>query len=142
MSLQLTRFPFEEVLALVRGDVRDRGEDVGTVGGAAFDAVAVVDPALAGLVVDIKVLQVVVEVDATRTEIPTEESGVGGEDCGDVERATAAQRNRDSCDAATDAMLAVIARIFPAISICTSLPLVEVSDNGAVLLVDGELGAP
>lgn len=84
------------MLAFVGGDVTDSGEDIGAVGGAPLDAVAVVDATLASLVVDIKVGEVVVEVDASGTEVPAEEGGVGGEDGGDVECSPPAQRDSDT----------------------------------------------
>lgn len=97
-QLRLTRLALEQVLALVRGDVRDGREDVGAVGGAALDAVAVVDAALARLVVDVEVLQVVVKVDTAGAEVPAEQGRVGGEDGRDVECAPAAEGDRDSCE--------------------------------------------
>lgn len=50
-----------------------------------------VDTSLPGLVVNVKVLEVVVEVDASGTEVSTEEGGVGGEDGGDVNVSLSAQ---------------------------------------------------
>ena len=54
---------FQQVLAFIRRDVRDGGEHVGAMCSGAFDAVAVIDTAFAGLMVDIEVLQIVVEID-------------------------------------------------------------------------------
>jgi hypothetical protein len=85
----------EEVLGLVRGDVADGREHVRAVRGGALDAVAVVDAALAGLVVDVEVLQVVVEVDAARAQVPAEERRVRGEDRRHVDLPLPAERNRD-----------------------------------------------
>lgn len=51
-----TRLPLEQVFTLVGSDVRDGGKDVGAVGCAPLDAVAVVDATLARFVVDIEVL--------------------------------------------------------------------------------------
>ena len=79
------RLAFEEMLGLVGGDVADRGEDVGTVSSGTLDAVSVVDATLARLVVDIKVLEVVVEVDAAGAKVSTQKGGVCGEDGGDVD---------------------------------------------------------
>lgn len=56
------RFPFQQMFALVGGDVRDSGEHVGAVRRGTLNAVSVVYPALSGFVVDVKVLQVVVEI--------------------------------------------------------------------------------
>lgn len=58
------RFPLEEMLGLVSGNVRNGGEDIGAVGSRAFDAVSVVYATLACLVIDIKVLEVIIKVDA------------------------------------------------------------------------------
>lgn len=71
-----TRLALEQVLGLVRRDVRHGRKDVGAVGRRALDAVAVVDAALARLVVDVKVGQVVVKVDRARAEVPSEERRV------------------------------------------------------------------
>ena len=68
-----------------------------------------VNTTLASFVVHIKVLQVVVKVDASRTKVSSEQGGVGGEDGGDVDVSFPAQGNGE-----------------------TSLPLVEVGDNGGV----------
>ena len=73
------RFALEKVLGLVRGDMRNRGENVGTMGRRSLDAVTVVDPAFSGLVIDVEVLKIVVEIDAASAEITTEESSMGGE---------------------------------------------------------------
>ena len=99
------------MLALVRGDVRDGGEDVRAVRRGALDAVAVVDAALAGLVVDVEVLQVVVEVDGAGAEVAAEEGGVGGKDSGDVDVSLAAEGDSEA-----------------------GLPFVEVGNNGTVEL--------
>ena len=97
----------EQVLGLVRGDVRDSGEDVSTMSGATLDAVAVVDAALASFVVDIKILEIVVKIDAARAEVAAKECGVCGEDGGDIDVAFAAKGDREAC-----------------------LPFVEVGDDG------------
>jgi len=76
----------------------------------------VVDSALASLVVDVKVLEVVVEVDATRAEVTAEQGSVGGEDGGDINVTLAAEGNGKA-----------------------SLPLVEVGNNGSVSAARREL---
>jgi hypothetical protein len=78
--------------------------------------IPVVDTPFAGLVVDIKVLKVVVEIDATGTQVSTEQSSVGGEDGGDVNVPLSAKGDSE-----------------------TSLPFVEVGDNGGLGLSAGEL---
>lgn len=104
------------MLALVSGNVGDGSEDIGAVGRAPLDAVTVVDSSLAGLVVDVEVGQVVVEVDGSGAEVATEESGVGGEDGGHVNVTLAAEGDSE-----------------------TGLPLVEVGDDGLAALARREL---
>ena len=55
-----------------------------------------VNTTLAGFMVDVKVLQVVVKVDASRAEVSTEQSRVCGEDSGDVNLPLPAKRDRKS----------------------------------------------
>ena len=100
-------FTLEEMLGLVGGDVGDGGKDVGTVGGGAFYTVTVVDAALASFVVDIKILEIVVKIDAARAEVAAKECGVCSEDGGDIDVAFAAKGDREAC-----------------------LPFVEVGDDG------------
>ena len=85
-----TRLALEQVLGLIRRNVRDGGEDICAVSRGPLNAVSVVDAALAGLVVDVKVLQVVVEVDRARTEVPTKQGRVRREDGRDVNVSLAA----------------------------------------------------
>lgn len=56
-----------------------------------FDAVSVVDTALASLVVNVKVLEVVVEVDTTSAEVTAQKRRMGGENSGDIDVAFPAQ---------------------------------------------------
>lgn len=76
----------------------------------------VVDTTLASLVIDVKVLKVVVKVDAARAEVSSEQSGMGGKDGGDVDVSLSAQRDSKS-----------------------GLPLVEVSNDGGRSVVADEL---
>ena len=76
------RLPLDKVLRLLGRDVADRGEDVGEVGGGSLQAVSVVDLPLPGLHVHVEVLEVVVEVHGSGTEMSAQESGVSGEDRG------------------------------------------------------------
>ena len=110
------RFALEKVLGLVRGDMRNRGENVGTMGRRSLDAVTVVDPAFSGLVIDVEVLKIVVEVDAACTEITAKQGSVGGKDGGYVDMALATKRDREAC-----------------------LPLVEVGDDGGGQLTSNVL---
>ena len=70
-----------------------------------------VDAALARLVVDIEVLEVVVEVNGAGTEVAAEEGSMGREDGSDVDVPLAAERDGEAC-----------------------LPLVEVGDDGLIEL--------
>ena len=78
------RLSFQEMLALVCSDVRNGGEYIGRVSGSPFDAISVIDAPFASLSINIKVLQVVVEVDGAGAEISTEKGGMSGEDGRDV----------------------------------------------------------
>ena len=103
--------PFEQVLAFIGGDVRHGREHIGAVRRGTFDAVSVVDAALAGFVINVEVLEVVVEVDRAGAEVASEEGCVGGEDGRDVDMALAKEGNGK-----------------------TGLPLVEVCDDDVVEL--------
>ena len=89
-------FALEKMLRFVCSDVRDSGEDIGTVGGGSFDTVAVVDAALASFVVDVEILEVVVEIDAACAEVASQEGCVGGEDGAHVDVAFAAEGDCES----------------------------------------------
>lgn len=84
-------FALEQMLALVCGDVRDSGEDIGTMRGRTFDAVSVIDTTLSGFVVDVKVLEIVIEIHGSCAEISSKKGSMCGEDCGDVDVALSAQ---------------------------------------------------
>lgn len=81
-----------------------------------LDAVSVVDAALAGLVINVKVLKVVVEVDRAGTEVSTEKGRVRREDGRHINVALAAERDGE-----------------------TGLPLVEVGDDGGRSVVADKL---
>jgi hypothetical protein len=100
------RLSLEKMLALVGGDMRNGGENVRTVRRGTFDAISVVNSAFARFVVHVKVLQIVVKVDGTRTQIASKKSSVRGEDGGDVDVSLPAEGDRKAC-----------------------LPFVEVGDN-------------
>jgi hypothetical protein len=76
----------------------------------------VVNAALAGLLVDVKVLEVVVEIDRAGAEVAAEERRVRRKDGRHVDMALAAERDGEA-----------------------GLPLVEVSDDGRLGVVDSEL---
>lgn len=98
------------MLAFVRGDVTDGGEYVSAVCGGTLDAIPVIDATLASFMVDIKVAEVIVKIDATGTEVTTEEGGMGGEDGCDVNVAFATKGDTH-----------------------TREPFVEVRDDGAAV---------
>lgn len=75
-----------------------------------------VDTPLSSLVIHVKVLQVVVEVYRSSTEISTQEGSMGGEDGSDVDMPLSAERDSQ-----------------------TGLPFVEMGNNGSVCLSGREL---
>lgn len=114
------------------GNVRDGSEDIGAVGSRSFDAVSirqliskavgavslpVVDTPFASLVVDIKVLEVVVEIYTTSTQVSSEQSSVGGKDGSYVDMPLSAESNSE-----------------------TSLPFVEMGNDSSLGFSACELG--
>ena len=61
--------------------------------GGTLDAVAMVNTAFSCLVIYVKVLEVVVEVDASGAEVSAEEGCVSSKDCCDVDVTFATERN-------------------------------------------------
>lgn len=112
----LTWLALQQMLGLVSSDMGHGGKDIAAVSGSTLDAVAVVDATLASLMIDIKVAQVVVKVDGSGAEVAAEEGGVGSEDGGDVDMTLAAEGNT-----------------------YTGKPLMEVSNDGSLLLVGSKL---
>lgn len=100
------RLPLQQMFGLVGGDMRDRGENVRTVGRGPFDAIPVVDSAFTRFMVDVEVLKIVVEINAASAQVSSEKGCVGCEDCCHIDVTLAAKRNRE-----------------------TRLPLVEMCDN-------------
>jgi len=90
------RWPSQQVLALIRGDVRNRREDVGRVGSCAFHAISVVDAATTGLLVNVEALQIVVKINRSSAQIAAKQGCVRGEDGGDIDAALFAQGERNS----------------------------------------------
>ena len=60
------------------------GEDICTMGCAAFDAISVVYTTLSCLVVNIEILKIVVKINGASAEIAAKKSGVSGEYGSDV----------------------------------------------------------
>jgi hypothetical protein len=113
------------------GNVRDSGEHISAMGRRSLDTVSepcqttptekslslpVVDTPLASFVVDVKVLQVVVEINAPSAEVSSEQGSMRSENGRHVNVALPAERNGK-----------------------TSLPLVEVGDDRFVSLASREL---
>lgn len=73
-------FAFEQMLALVCGDMGHRCKNIRTMCCRSFDTVSMVDTSFAGFMVYIKVLEVVVKINTTRTEISAKERRMRGED--------------------------------------------------------------
>ena len=86
----------EQVLGLVARDARHGGEDVSAVSGRALHAVAVVDAAVAGLLVQVEVAQVVVEVAVAGAQVAAEQRGVRGEYGGHVQVTRATQHEANA----------------------------------------------
>ena len=76
-----------------------------------------VNTTLASFVVDIKILEIVVKIDAARAEVAAKECRMCSEDGGDIDVAFAAKGDREAC-----------------------LPFVEVGDDRTLLLMTDELG--
>jgi hypothetical protein len=110
------RLALEEMLTLICSDVRYCGEDVARVGSGSFDAISMVNASLSRLCVHVEPLQVVVEVDGPSTQVSPQQRSMGSEDRGHIDAPPFRQRQSDPCQ-----------------------PLVEVCDNGLLLLVANEL---
>lgn len=112
------RLPLQQMLRLVRRDMGHRREHVRAMRRRALDAVTVVNPALARFVVNVKVLEVVVEIDAASAEVASQERCVRGEDGGDVDVSFSAEWDGEA-----------------------GLPFVEVGDDGFVDIARDVLGS-
>jgi hypothetical protein len=73
------------MLTLVSSNVGYSGEDICTMGCAAFDAISVVYTTFSCLMVDIEILKIVVKIDGAGAEIAAKKSGVSGEYGSDVD---------------------------------------------------------
>ena len=106
------RLTLQQMLTLVRSDVRDGRKDIRSMCSCTFDAVSVINTALARFGIDVKVLKVVVKVNRAGAEISTQKSCVGGEDGSDIYPSFFGQRKGYTCK-----------------------PLVEVRNDSPLLLV-------
>lgn len=84
------------MLALVCRYVGNRGEDVACVGSGTLDAVPVINAALACLGVHVEMLQVVVEIDRTGTEVTAQQCRVRSEYGRDIDLSLFGKRQRDA----------------------------------------------
>jgi hypothetical protein len=106
-----TGLSLEEVLGFESSNVRDGSEDISAVGSRSFDTVSasqlsccqiierdvpVIDTPLSSLVINVKVLQVVVEINTSSTEVSSEESSVGGKDGSYVDMPFPAEGNGET----------------------------------------------
>lgn len=106
------RFTLQQMLTLIRSDVRDGCENIRGMCSCTFDAVSVVNATLARLGIDIEVLKVVVEVDRAGAKVSTQKCSMGGEDCRNIYPSFLSQGKGYACK-----------------------PLVEMRDNSPLLLV-------
>ena len=72
------------------------GEDICTMGCAAFNAISVVYTTLSCLMVDIEILKIVVKIDGASAEIAAKKSGVSGEHSSDVDMSLSTKRNSNT----------------------------------------------
>lgn len=78
-------FAFQQMLRLVGSNVRDRGEYISTMSGGALNTIAVIDASFACLVIDVKILEVIVKINASGAKIASEKSCMGGKDGRDID---------------------------------------------------------
>lgn len=76
--------------------MRYRSKDVRAMCSSSFDTVSVVDASFTSFVVDIKVLEVVIEVHASCAEISPQQGSVGRKDSCDVDMSLADCERRES----------------------------------------------
>lgn len=81
------------MLGFIGGDVGYSGKDVGAVSSTAFNTVTMVDATLTSLLIDIKVGEVVVEINRASTEVTAQKSSMSGEDCTNVKMTLLDQRH-------------------------------------------------
>ena len=62
--------PLHQMLTLQPSDLTHSGEDMGKMSRSSLNAVSVIDPTLSSLMVTVKLLQVVVEVSISSTQVP------------------------------------------------------------------------
>jgi hypothetical protein len=65
----------------------DGSENISGMCSCSFNAVTVINSSFASFMIDIEILQVVIKVDRARTQVPSEKSSVGSENCSDIDTA-------------------------------------------------------
>lgn len=83
----------QQVLRLVRRDVRDSGEDVSTVGCSTLQTVAMIDASSSRLLILVKVLEMVVKVFISRAQVSSKQRRMGREDRGHPQVAFSTEDN-------------------------------------------------
>ena len=82
------------MFALIRRDVGDGSKDIRTMSSGPLDTVSMVDPSLSSFMIHIKVLEIVVEIYRSRTEVASEKSCVRSEYRRDVNVSLSAAARR------------------------------------------------
>jgi hypothetical protein len=86
----------EQMLRFERSDMRDSCEHICRMRSSSLDTISVIDSTLSSFGINIKVLQVVVEINAAGAKVTSQESCMGGENGGDVNAALATQWETDT----------------------------------------------
>ena len=110
------RLSLEEMLALICCNVRHRCKDVSGMGSSALDTVTVVDTTFTSLRIHVKILEIIVKVNRSSTEISPKESSMGCEDRGDINSSLLSERKCHTCK-----------------------PFMKMSDNRSALLMSNKL---
>jgi hypothetical protein len=109
-------FALEKMFAFVSSDMGNGCKYVASMCCSSLDAIAVINSSFTSLRIHIEVLEVVVEVDRSGAEIASKESCMRGEDSGNIDSASLAERERDARE-----------------------PLVEMGNDSFILLVRDKL---
>ena len=76
--------------------MRNRCEHIGAVCCRTFNAVSVIDPSLSGFMIDIEILQIVIEINGTSTQIAAEKRCMCCEYGSHVDMSLTTKRNGDT----------------------------------------------
>jgi len=91
------RFPFKQVFTFIGCDVRNGCEHVGAVCCRAFYAVSVINASLSSFMVDVKILQIIIEINGTGTQIPAEKRCMCREYGSHVDMSLTTEGDGDTC---------------------------------------------